>query len=227
MATGTIPFPSSGITAGAQPPASSLTGLGSTKPPAIPGAVSTTGMPGATPAQANPYVPPSTSGGGTIPAGGQAPSGTATQAAVPGAGQTALGKQESDIFGSGIGGAITDLLGSLSGTDSAALQNYIKSLIPQEANAQASVNATLGAQGVSGNSSVAAIADSNLKAQEFASIAGESAQLQTQEENLEAGILTGQENLAAQETAGPGLAIFGDILGAAGNATSAYIKATA
>lgn len=134
--------------------------------------------------------------------------------------QTNLQKQETDIYGKGVGGEITSLLGSIGGVDSSSLQNYVASLQPQEAAAQTNVSAQLGASGVSGNSSVNAIASSNLQAQETAAIAGESAQLQQSGQNLEASILTGQEQSAAQEVSASGWSVFGDVLGAIGTDTA-------
>jgi hypothetical protein len=104
----------------------------------------------------------------------------------------------------------------MSGTNSAVLQEYIASLVPQEAKAQANVNATLGAGGVSTNSSVAALADANLAAQEQASIAGESASLTQSQEQLTAQLLTGVEPAAAAETAQSGWSVFGDVLSGIG-----------
>jgi len=128
-----------------------------------------------------------------------------------------LGKAENNLYGSGLGGALTGLLGSIGGVDSASLQNYVASLQPQEATAQANTNAALGSAGVSGNSSVTGIADANLQSQETAAIAGESAQLQQSGQQLEASILTGQEQAQAQATADSSpWAIFGDVVGGLG-----------
>jgi len=221
MATSPIP-----MTSGAQPSPGGVSGA-----PAN-GVAKTTGTTvTASPANAtqNPFVPPTTTntmptqpGVGTPGANGafNTPD-TAFGPNSVGTGHDTtagnLNRQEQAIYGSGVGGAIDSLLNNISGVDSASLQSYIASLQPQEATAQASTNATLGAQGVSGNSSVAAIADSNLQAQETAAIAGESAQLQQSGQQLEAGILTGQEQAAAQETAASGWTVFGDVLGAIGS----------
>jgi hypothetical protein len=190
----------------ATPAKGSLTGINSS------GTVGTIpGSPTQAPAS-NPFQP-----------GAAAPGNTATNttggAIVPQStdpNQSLLQKQETDIYGKGVGGEITSLLGSIGGVDSSSLQNYIASLQPQEAAAQANVNTQLGASGVSGNSSVAAIADSNLQSQETAAIAGESAQLQQSGQNLEASILTGQEQSAAQEVSASGWSVFGDVLGSIG-----------
>jgi len=127
-------------------------------------------------------------------------------------GQNDLQKQLVDIYGKGVGGSLFSLLNSMSGTDSTVLQEYIKSLQPQMAQAQANTNAALGAGGVSANSSVAAIADSNLNAQEQASIAGESAKLTQSEEMITAQILQGMQGAASKEVATSAWSTFADVM---------------
>ena len=179
------------------------------------------------PAQQNPFTPITSGsvipGAGSIfsPVGGAQPG--QNPADVAGS-PAALQKQETDIYGKGIGGDLTNLLNSIGGVDSATLQEYIKSLQPQEATAQANLNAQLGASGVGGNSSVAAIGDANLQAQEFAAIAGESAQLTQGGQNLEASILTSQQPAAAQEVASSGWDVFGQVLQGAAGAAGAGAK---
>ncbi len=104
------------------------------------------------------------------------PTGTATSS-VPSSTSTAESSELDSIFGAGVGSEVSSFLGSISGTQSTVLNDYIKSLAPQMATAQAQTNATLGAGGVSANSSVAALADASLNAQEETSIASESASL--------------------------------------------------
>jgi hypothetical protein len=190
MGTATIPF--------SNPAGNNQTNPTSTAKPV---AVAGTAMPGATGASAavNPYVAPAS-----------------TVASVPTSGGSGgdLGKQLTDIYGSGVGGALSSELGSMSGTNSAILQEYKASLAPQMATAQANVNAALGAGGVSSNSSVAAIADANLQAQETAAISGESAQLTEHDQDLTANILGSTMGAAEKETASSGWTVFGDVMGA-------------
>lgn len=165
-------------------------------------------------AQANPFIPAATPTAATT-----VPSSTVgTVNTLGGANNSALSSQLDDIYGTGVGGALDTLLGNISGTNSATLQEYVQSLQPQEATAQANVNASLGAGGVSANSSVAGIADSNLQAQEFADIAGESANLTQSQENLTAQILTGTEGAAVAQTAESPWTDFADVLAAGTNA---------
>jgi hypothetical protein len=152
---------------------------------------------------------------------------TAT-ATVPSAAMGDSDYELSKIFGSGVGGDINSFLGSVGGTNSVVLQDYIKSLQPQMATAQAQTNAALGAGGVSANSSVAGIADANLQAQEMASIAGESANLtesglQMQESMIQ-GIAAPVENYTAQEQMEP-FEILGAGIEAAGNIAGAVCPA--
>ncbi len=189
MGTATIPF--------SNPAGNNQTNPTNTvKPVAGAGTV----MPGASGASltANPYAPTAS-----------------TVASVPTSGGSGgnLGKQLTDIYGNGVGGALSSELGSMSGTNSAILQEYKASLAPQMATAQANVNAALGAGGVSSNSSVAAIADANLQSQETAAIAGESAQLTEHDQDLTASILGSTMGAAEQETASSGWTVFGDVMG--------------
>jgi hypothetical protein len=183
-------------------------GAGGATPAALP-------LPGATPAigasTANPLVPA-----------------TATTGAVPASNNNSTGSELDQIFGAGVGGDINSFMGSVGGTNSVVLQNYIQSLQPQMATAQAQTNAALGAGGVSANSSVAGIADANLQAQEMASIAGESASLtetgEQMQESMIQGIAAPAENYTAQEQMEP-WEIAGASIEAAGNIAGAICPA--
>ena len=151
---------------------------------------------------------------------------TVTTGTVPSATTSSSSSEINDIFGSGVGGDIDSFLGSISGTDSAVLQNYVKSLQPQEAKAQANTNAALGAGGVSANSSVAALADANLQSQETASIAGESAQLTQSGEQMQESMIQGMEAPAENYTNSQNMMpweIAGAGIGAAGSVVSSII----
>jgi hypothetical protein len=137
----------------------------------------------------------------------------------------ALSQQEVDIYGKGVGGDITNLLDSIGGTNSATLQEYNQSLAPQEATAQTNLDASLGAGGVSANSSVAALGNANLQAQNTAMVAGEDANLTQSGQNLEASILTGQQQNAAAEVSASPWTDLGDVLGAVGNLGAATVGA--
>lgn len=194
---------------------------------ALPIAVGATGGPvpigatqGTTPvvaaAQNNPLVPVN----GSVPAGaiGVSNAGSTSSNAVE------SNKQLTDIYGKGIGGDLNNLLNSIGGTNSATLQEFQQSLAPEEATAKANLDTSLGAGGVSANSSVAALGNANLQSQEMATVAGEDANLTQSGQNLEASILTGTEQAAEQEVAQSGWSVFGDVVGAIGQDAGGIMK---
>lgn len=189
-------------------PYSNPAGKNQTSPAATAPGVGVTALPTPSPlnptqaATSNPLIP-------SVPTAGLP--GTTTPAP-----QTDQSKQLVDILGKGVGGDLNTLLSSIGGVDSATLQEYVKSLAPQEAQADANLHASLGAGGVSANSSVAALGEANLQAQETGLIAGEEAQLTQSGQNLEASILTGLEPAAEKEVAESGWDVFGQVASAAG-----------
>jgi hypothetical protein len=202
---------------GNNPATSGTTGIGASSVPGSPSATPQGIMP-----SGSPQAPQGTQG---VPASG--PQNSFITSGTD-AGQNALSKQLDDIYGQGVGGSLFTLLNNMSGTNSAVLQEYIQSLIPQEATAQANTNAALGAGGVSANSSVAAIADSNLQSQEFSAIASESANLTQSQEQLTAQILSGTEGAAVSQVAASPLNVFGEVMSSLGQdasqAAGAYFK---
>lgn len=206
-------------------PASNVAGNNQTSPKSTltksPGFVTKGTVPGATlptgttpPAQTNNFVP--TTPGSVLPTVAD-PSGLVQSSANVAGTTGALSKQLTDMYGKGVGGDLASLLSSIGGADSATLQEFIKSLAPEEATAQANVGASLGASGVDPNSSVAAIADANLQAQEFGTIANESANLTQSGQQLQAGVLGGMQQSAQQEVAQSGWDVFGQVVGGLGN----------
>jgi hypothetical protein len=134
-----------------------------------------------------------------------------------------LSKQEIDMFGKGVGGEMSNLIGNISGVNSQSIADYTASLQPAMATATANLGTNLAAEGVSGNSSVAALGQANLGAQETAAIAGETAQLQQSGQQLEGSLLSGEEQSAAQEVASSGWNVFGQVLGAIGSDAGSII----
>jgi hypothetical protein len=202
-------------------PYSNPAGNNQTTPGAGAPAAQPLALPGAAPAANATAIPAATNP--LVPA-------TASSSVVPAANISAGASagELSSIFGGGVGGDVNSFLGSVSGTNSVVLQDYIKSLQPQMATAQAQTNAALGAGGVSANSSVAAIADANLNSQEEASIAGESANLTesglSMQESMIQGMLAPAENYQNAQQMMP-WEIAGAGIGAAGNIAGAAIKA--
>jgi len=175
---------------------------------------------GATTATNTSVVAPAAAENSFVPATA-ATAATSTTSTVPSAGGGALGAQLSDIYGSGVGGSLTSLIDSMSGTNSVVLQDYINSLVPQEAKAQSNLDMSLGAGGAGSNSSVAAIGNANLQAQETAAIAGESASLIKDQEHLTAEMLMGIAPTAAQQVSdSSALNVFGQVLGDVGSVVS-------
>ena len=173
-------------------------------------------------ASTNPLVPSATA----ITSNSVVPAATSTTSAAqltPGSANaidpTAY-NQINDIYG-GTGQLFSSLLGSISGTNSASLQEFIQSLVPQEATAQANLNSALGASGVSANSTVAAIGDANLQSQEFATVSGEAEKLTQSQQDLEAQLIESIMPSAEKQVADSSpLAILGDVLGDVGSAAS-------
>ena len=165
----------------------------------------------------NSFVPAAAATAATATTGATAT--TSTVPSVDSGGK--LGSQLTDIYGSGVGGSLDSLINSMSGTNSVVLQDYINSLVPQEAKAQSNLDMSLGAGGAGSNSSVAAIGNANLQAQETAAIAGESASLIKDQEHLTAEMLMGIAPTAAQQVSdSSALNVFGQVLGDVGSVVS-------
>src|SRR5271157_5689294 len=98
-------------------------------------------LPGAsaTPAAstANPLIPAT--------ATAAVPAGASTTSVAPKVTNTSTEGELEGIFGRGVAGMIDSYMNSIGGTDSTILQEYVNSLGPQMATAQAQTNAALGA----------------------------------------------------------------------------------
>lgn len=160
---------------------------------------------------------------GTLPGAPAAGTGTGVGSTIDPNGL--LDKQLVDIFGKGIGGSLESTLGGMSGTDSAIFQQWQEGQQPLQAKEMADLHAGEGAAGVSGNSSVAAIGDSNLEAQFNAQAANVNAGLMEQNQQNTLGVLQGAEGMAAKEVASSGWDVFGQVMqglgGLAGDAVGA------
>ena len=172
---------------------------------ATPNPIAGTGTAQAT--TSNPLIP-ATASTGAMP--------TSVVPSVNGGG--ALGNQLGDIYVAGVGGSLNSFLDSMSGTNSVVLQNYIQSLQPQEAKAQSNLDMSLGAGGVGSNSSVAAIGNANLQAQETGMIAGESNSLIQNQEQMTEQMLMGIAPTAAKQVSDSSpLNMIGQVLGDVGS----------
>lgn len=160
----------------------------------------------------NPYYQASPSGSLLPIQGGQNVGSLYNYASSYASGQTDISKQLIDMYGKGVGGYLNNLLQDMSGTDSQIFQQYLASMKPVEASERAGLNQTLGAQGISGNSSVNAIANSNLTSQFNAQASQFNSQLmQTQlQDTLD--VLMGVRGDAAKEVSASGWGVFADVM---------------
>lgn len=145
-------------------------------------------------------------------------------------GQSNIGKQLTDMYGKGVGGMLDNLLKGMSGTDSAIFQQWLASMKPVEASERAGLQGTLASEGVSGNSSVSAIANSNLTGEFNAQAAGVNSQLMQSQLQDTLSILMGTRGDAAKEVASSGWGVFADVMnnitGDAGNLMGGSYKSS-
>ena len=220
-------------TSAMQLPTSNVAGNNQTSPglsvqPSV-GQAFTPTLPTGTPTSANPYLsatPTSPIGMGIAgPSAGLMPSGTLAPGMAGGtigglynpassqtSGQTDISKQLTDIYGKGVGGSLNYLLQGMSGTDSAIFQQYLASMAPQMAQAQARLTQGLGSMGVSGNSSVQGLAQADLQSQFLAQESGVNANLMQQQMQNTIGILTGAAPSAQKEVATSGWTDFANVM---------------
>jgi hypothetical protein len=144
-------------------------------------------------------------------------------ASTYGSGESNIAKQLIDIYGKGIGGGLDYLLQNMQGTDSAMLQQYFNSMQPYWAQERTQLGATLSPAGISGNSSVTGIAESNLAAQQNAQMSGFNSQLMMQQLQDTMGILQGTQPDAVKQVATTPLNIFGNVMSQIGQDVSAAL----
>lgn len=178
-------------------------------------------------------TPPAPIAGGTAPVstnpyilGGGAP-GTATSGSVPSSTpgapltpdqqqQQNLIKQWTDIYGKGTGGEMASEYQGMQGINSAAFDAYLQSMAPVWAGQTASFGQSMGAAGVSPNSTVEALGLSNLLSNQAATAAGVSSNMIMQNQQERLGLLTGTEQASAAEVASSGWDVFGQVIGDVG-----------
>lgn len=143
-------------------------------------------------------------------------------------GQNSLLDQWQDIYGQGTGDQMYNLFSSWAGGVGAGDIEQLKTaLAPQFAASQSALSSKLGAQGVGANSSVNAIAQSNLSAQENATIASEATSMEQENQKLMLSMLQGTQEASASEVASSGWDVFGSVLSdlgaVAGTAAKAFV----
>lgn len=173
---------------------------------------------GGTLPSANPYISAAPTSATTAGVGNALYNTQSSQAS----GQTDINKQLTDILGKGVGGSLNNILQNLSGTDSAIFQQWLASQVPAEQQAESQMRQGLGAMGVGGNSSVAGLAEANLGAQFNAQAAGVNAQLMQNAIQTSTGILTGAQELAAQEVAASPTQVLGNVLSQVGSDVATF-----
>jgi hypothetical protein len=125
---------------------------------------------------------------------------------------SSLYKQLTDIYGQGVGGELNNIMANMGGEDSAMFQQYLASMVPAEASETAGLNSQLGSSGVSGNSSVSAIANSNLQGQFNAQASAADQSIMSQGLQDTIGILQGTQSDAAKEVATSGWSTFANVM---------------
>lgn len=180
--------------------------------------------------QGTPSVTPTAAGGATNPYAASpllgtpgAPSSGVAAAGMPvspisGVNEGNLNKQLTDTFGKGEGSLLSSEISNLGSTDSTYMQAYEKSMAPVNAENLATLNTTLSNEGVSGNSSAAAIANADFQTGITANEGLQAEQLQqTQIQDL-LSLTTGLEGPSAEEVSSGGfLNDFGAIAGDVGS----------
>lgn len=181
--------------------------------------------------------------GGSIPSstnpyliGGGAPPGAVTSGTVPGSTPTALpsnfnytapgvlpgsdpgqqqllSKQFVDIAGKGVGGQLAQQYAGMAGTDSAIFQQWLQGQAPVWQQQRNQLGQTLGAAGVGANSTVAALGEADLGAQQAAQAGTFNAQLMEQNQQNQLNILKMMEPSAEKEVASSGWDVFGQVMG--------------
>jgi len=204
-------------------PSSNTAGNNQTGPPGLQGANKPAAIPfSSTGGGSNPLIPAAGTGSGGFPTAtpqnqqfGTSPSGAGSlydPSSSYSNGQSNIDKQLVDIYGKGVGGMLDNLLKGMSGEDSAIFQQWLKSMQPVEASERASLQGSLGAGGVSANSSVNAIASSNLESQFNAQAAGVNSQLMQQQMQDTLDVLMGVRGDAAKEVSSSGWGVLAEVM---------------
>lgn len=151
-------------------------------------------------------------GWGALPQGWNSPGSLYPSGSSYGSGETNIEKQLIDIYGKGVGGALNNLLAGMGGTDSQIFQQFLASMKPVWQQQQVGLKQGLGVEGVSGNSSVAGIAEADLGAQQSAQAAGVNSQLMQQQLQDTLSVLMGTKGDAAKEVATSGWDVFASVM---------------
>ena len=185
------------------------------------------------PAANQPVLPPGTTGSMSttplLPTNGVAsvssaastvPSASGTPSLVPTSNDANLNKQLTDEYGKGVGGTLASEIENLGSADSSYMKAYENAMAMPNSEQLTTLQTQLGNEGISGNSSTAALASADLLSQETSQEGLQEQQLLQSNVAESVGLtesLEGTANKAQQDT---GWSIFGSVIGDIGGAVA-------
>ena len=131
-----------------------------------------------------------------------------------------LDKQLNSEYGKGVGSVIDSLIKSIGSGDDAYMQAYDKAMAQPNAEALATLSTNLGNEGISGDSSTAAIAKADLLSGEVSQEGLQVQQLKMNDLAELLGLTQGLEGQASKDAADTGWSEFGHVIGDIGGAIS-------
>lgn len=187
--------------------------------PAIPvGVTGTTGNAFSTPGT-SPLLP--TNGAVVSPGSvSTVPTANGTPDLTSGVDTSKLSKQLIDEYGKGVGGLLTSELTNLGSADSSYMKAYESAMAMPNSEALSTLQTQLGNEGVSGNSSTAALATADLLSQQSAQEGLQEQQLLQSNIAEELGLTQGLQSTANKAQQDTGWSIFGSVLGDIGGAVA-------
>lgn len=226
LMTGNTPAVNQGMQAMGMPPVGNASGSNTPGPTGITSMVNPIAVASPTNGLGTTPGAPTTPTGlvpGVTPAGASPTPGTLTPlnnpgGAIPASQQGASDKQLTNIYGAGVGGDINSVINNLGSNDSTYMQAYMAAQAQPNAENLATLNTTLGNEGVGANSSTAAIANADFQTGVTSQEGLQEQQLQqTDEQNL-IGLLSSTEGAANKQAS---TSIWGDIGSVLGGLTGA------
>ena len=181
--------------------------------------------PGVTGASGGAFVNPSA--GSLLPANGSAgssaattgvPSTAGTPSLIPTSTDAALNKQATDEYGKGVGGVISSELENLGSSDSSYMQAYQSAMAMPNSEALSTLQTSLGNEGISGNSSTAALGTADLLSQQTSQEGLQEQQLLQSNISEGVGLTESLEGTANKDVSQTGWSIFGEVAGDIGGA---------
>jgi len=190
-------------------------------PPVLP--PGTTGAPTSTLMPSSPLLPtngvtPTASPTSTVPTAAGTPN------LLAGANDANVNKQLTDEYGKGVGGVIGSELENLGSADSSYMTAYENAMAMPNSEQLSTLQTSLGNEGISGNSSTAALATADLLSQETSQEGLQEQQLLQSNIAEQVGLTESLEGTANKDVSQSGWSIFGEVAGdVAGAAATALI----